>query len=494
MCFRTLLLLTASGLWLPAVACGDTLTVRDDDGVLVTVDARWVGERKGVVAIERTDGRIELVPESQIVKREMGPDPEPISCQEMAERLKDEFGEELFRSHVAEPFVVGLILSDKHLSQKGEAKAATCLKKGAEFMKKVEEYFNDFVVKDLRFDLEKSRYPLVLLIFETDDDFMKFATKDTGGRGLSAGAMLGYYSGLSNRLAIRMSECHSMSTPLHEAIHQQAFNRGLMKRLAPIPAWFSEGMATGFEGTGEKINGGPIKINTKYIRAAMRASTVDWDHVVAEDKAFRGDVLAGEAYGQAWCIHWFLVTKYRKQYVEYLKLISEKMPLEVEDQYARTKDFESAFGKTVGKLQSEFPAWLETRASQQKIKLGDNRQVGHIIEESNLGKVEMTAVKHQGAGLVTEGRMKNLSQIRPMSFLITVETDAGTYAEWYLPSIDPQKGMQLSRQVASKQMQNAPPGREERTFRVKVRSAIPDSDTAQAWRRGELPVPAYSGQ
>ena len=73
-------------------------------------------------------------------------------------------------------------------------------------MKTVEKVFVDFV-NDLKIETEKPRFPLVLLIFETDDDFMKFTAEETGGRGLSAGSILGYYSGLSNRLVIRMSEC-----------------------------------------------------------------------------------------------------------------------------------------------------------------------------------------------------------------------------------------------------------------------------------------------
>ena len=493
MSLRLWLVLIANVAGLPLLAHGDTLTIREDDGNVVTVEARWVGERPGVIAIERSDGRIELIPQQQLVKREPGPDPEPITCEQMADRLKEEFGADLFRSHIVQPYVVGLVLSEP-LPKTSDARVANCLKKGAEFMKKVEKAFLDFA-KELKIELESPRYPLALLIFETDDDFMKFTTKETGGKGLTAGAILGYYSGLTNRLVIRMSECHSMSTPLHEAIHQQTFNRGIMKRLAPVPVWFSEGIATGFEGNSDKINGKrPLQVNKSYIGAAIRAKTVNWDHVVADDAAFRGDVLAGEAYGNAWSIHWFLVTKYRKQYVDYLKIISEKNPLETEDARTRVQDFERVFGKTIGKLQSEFPPWIESAAKKQNISLVDKVPVGHLVAQSNLAEVELTASKAgANSDVETEGRMRNLSQIRPMSFHITLETDAGTYAEWYLPSVDPQKGMTLPKQSAEKRMVKAPQKANANTFRIKVKSVVPESETGKAWRRGQLPTPVFSG-
>ena len=223
------------------LACGltakaDTFTVREDDGNKVTIEARLVGEGQGVMALERTDGRIEVVPQNQILKREPGPDPEPLSGDAVLERLAERFGEEKFRGYADAPYAIGLILAEP-LPKQFEPKATTFLKKGATFMKTVEKVFIGFI-DDMKIDIVKPRYPLVLLIFETDDDFMKYTEVETGGRGLSAGNILGFYSGLSNHLAIRMSECHTFETPLHEAIHQQVHNRGVLQRLAPAPAWF----------------------------------------------------------------------------------------------------------------------------------------------------------------------------------------------------------------------------------------------------------------
>ncbi len=74
------------------------------------------------------------------------------------------------------------------------------------------------------------------MIFETDEDFEEYTTKHTGGRGLSAGNIAGFYSPQTNYLYVRMSECYDFSTPLHEAIHQQCFNTGVLARLTDSPS------------------------------------------------------------------------------------------------------------------------------------------------------------------------------------------------------------------------------------------------------------------
>lgn len=475
----------------PVVAQADTFTVREDDGKTVTVEARLVGEGQGVVALERTDGRIEVVPQAQILKRDPGSDPEPLSGEAMLERLTERFGKEKFRGHFDAPYAIGLVLAEP-LPKQHEAKATTFLRKAAGFMKTVEKVFINFI-DDMKIEIVKPRYPLVLLIFETDDDFIQYTEEETGGRGLSAGNILGYYSGLSNHLAIRMSECHTFETPLHEAIHQQVHNRGVLQRLAPAPAWFNEGIATGFEGNGDKIAGGPLKVSARYSKAAARARTVDWDDVVADDKAFRGDVLAGEAYAHAWSIHWFLATKYRKQYVDYLQVLSQKQPLAKDDATSRLKDFETAFGKPVGKLQSEFPQWLEQAAKKQKVSLNPATPPGYTVTQSNLAEVEMTAVRTNNGPLEVEGRMRSISHIRPMSFHVTVETEAGTYAEWFHANVAPLKVMPLPKQNVQKRMTNAPGGPSS-TFRVRVRAVVPESESGQQWQRGQLPVPVFGGR
>lgn len=475
--------------FLPLHDCyGDTFTVRQDDGSVVSVDARFAGEGQGLIALERKDGRLELVPVSQILNREPGPDPEPLSNAEVMDRLKDQFGAEKFRGYAEGSYVIGLVLSEP-LPKAFENKATACLKRAANFLKTVEKIFLDFV-NEFKLEVDKPRFPMVLLIFETDDDFVQFAAAETTGRGVSAGMILGYYSALSNQLAIRMSECHTFETPLHEAIHQQVFNRGLLQRFSPCPVWFSEGIATGFEGNGDKINGGPLRVSSRYAAHAARSKTVIWDDIVADDKAFRGDVLAGEAYSHAWSIHWFLLTRYRSQYVQYLKHLGQKRTLERDDASTRVKDFEEVFGKRVGTLQSEFPQALEQAARKQKISLdkGAPRSRGTI--QSNLAEIEINPAGGESSeGQLIEGRMRNLSQIRPMSFYITVETENGHVAEWFLPGVPSQKIHPLEKTRATRRGKGFSGG-EGTGVRVIVRTAVPESEQAKKWQRGDFSSPA----
>jgi len=472
-------------------ANADTFIVREDDGKQAKVDARLAGEGQGCVALEKPDGRIEIVPQDQILKRIPGPDPDPITREEMLQRLTERFGKEKFRGYAEQNYVIGMVLAES-LPKKLDKTATELLKKGAKFMRLVDKEFLKFV-DDLKVDLVKPRYPLVVLIFETDDDFIAYTEAETGGRGLTAGNMLGYYSGLSNHLVIRMSECHTFETPLHEAIHQQVYNRGVLQRLSAAPAWFNEGIATGFEGNGERINAGPLTVNLRYARPAINAKIVDWDDVVADDKAFRGDVLAGEAYAHAWSIHWFLVTKYRKQYMKYLQLLSQKKPLEKDDDKTRIKEFEEIFGKSVGKLQAEFPEALRQAALKMDLKPTPRKPPGYLLAQSNLAEVELNVANTENSGPAAEGRMRNMSLLRPMSFLVTVETNAGTYAEWYLPNVAPRHApINMDRELITKRMVNGPGGPSS-SFGVRVRAVVADSPTDQQWKRGNMPVPTFRG-
>ena len=89
-----------------------------------------------------------------------------------------------------------------------------------------------------------------------------------------------------------------------------------------------------------------------------------------------------------------------------------------------------------------------------------------------------------------EGKLKNISPVRPMSFYITVETDAGTYAAWHIPELNCNKTTILKRQICNRLMQNARGG-VSRTFNVRVRSAIPSSEEGRRWSSGEFPVPVF---
>jgi hypothetical protein len=358
-------------------------------------------------------------------------------------------------------------------------------------MKNVDAAFTGFL-KDVKIPAQAPTHPLVVLIFETEDGFENYARKTTGGRGLSAENLAGFYSKLSNHLAIRLAECRSFDVPLHEAIHQLVYNRGVFQRLAPIPAWFDEGIATGFEGNQGKVSIGPTKISPRYARQALAARELTFEKMLTDDSSFRGDVLAGEAYGGAWGLHWLMVTKYRAQYGNYVRMLAAKAPLAQEESRQRLADFHEAFGKDLADIDKEFRPILDSGIKKQKVVLNPEKPAGYSLAQQNVGEVELTAVNRiDGAGqgrLEVQGKLTNVSPLRPMAFHVTVQTDAGTYCDWYVPSLDMQKSTPLELKYVVKQMRGSPGG-PSRAFVVKIRSAPPDSDTAAEWKRGRLPAP-----
>lgn len=466
----------------------DTFVYRDENDKEMKVEARLAGSGQGQHALEFDDGQFRIVPQGAVTERKPSDDPTPVTGAEMIRRLTEKFGADHFRAQEEKPFVVGLVLSAP-LPKSADARVRAFLKKGGKFMKNVEGVFEDFC-KQARLPIQSAKFPLVMLVFETDADFEKYTNDTTQGRGLSAGNIAGFYSGLTNWLAIRLNECHTMEVPLHEAIHQQVYNRQLFQRLAPVPKWFNEGIATGFEGNGDRVDVGPFKINSHYARMAMQEKLFGWDEVVANDRAFSGDILAGQAYVHAWCIHWMLCSRLKDQYTKYVKAQQEKKTLETVTGEDRQKEFEEAFGKEVTTLQKDFRQQLELGMKRQKVSPEPEKPAGYSKTTSNLAEVELTAVS--SGRLEVGGSLRNISPIRAMSYHVTVETDAGVYADWHIHNLEIRKSVPLQKQFAAKRMVNAPGGFP-RTFRVKVQSVPPDSREAETWKAGNLPVPVYGG-
>ncbi|HID22850.1 MAG TPA: DUF1570 domain-containing protein [Planctomycetaceae bacterium] len=403
----------------------DVLKYTTPDNQPAEVEGEVIGSGQHLLAVRLPDGQIRLVPEPAVTEREERPAPAPIDCKTMLDRLKTEFGPKNFRGYAEPPFVVGLILTAP-LPSGSEARVTASLKRAVRFLRNVQSVFGRYA-KSLRLPLSEPQFPLVLLIFETGEQFQDYAQTVTRGDGLSATHMAGFYSIITNRLAIRLSECVTFETPLHEAIHQQVFNRGVFQRLAPVPAWFNEGLATGFEGDGERITASPARINLRQARRALQGASFQWKDLIASDDLFRGDAMAGDAYAQSWGLHWLLATRYRRRYGSYVRLLSEKKPLAQDSPEQRVKDFETAIGQPIDQLQAEFRRTLAAGLRRHRVAKQTRRDSATLVIQSDLAKVRMIAVAREGI-MHAQGQVRNLSTIRPMSFYVMALTDAGTYA------------------------------------------------------------------
>ena len=453
----------------------------DEDGRTVEVEARLYGTGQGAIAMELGDGSLRIVPQEAVQKRVPGDDPKPMLPEAMLERLTEEFGKEKFRGTVVGQYVVGVVLTAP-LPRSSEGRVQTNLKKAARYMRGIEAKFKRFCTS-MRVPHEEPKFPLVVLIFETDNDFEEYTQKKSTGGGLSAGNIAGFYSSLTNHLNVRMSECYTFATPLHEAIHQQCFNTGVLSRLAPIPVWFAEGIATGFEGSGESVRSDPQQLAAPYAKQLMRMGGpprgMTWGDVVTTDAVFRGDIFAGEAYLHAWSMHWLLVTRYRKQYGDYLKYLNTLEPLSEVPERVRLQKFEEAFGTSPIAVQRDFVPAFNVALKRTRFPEDPNERPGIISRQTNLAGVDVYA-ETNGGSMNVEAQLRNISPLREMSFYVVVYTGSGQFVDWYLPRMKINQFMKL-------QPKSIPIGRGRQGFNVQVVSTPADSDVAARWSRGQLP-------
>ena len=335
------------------VASADTFTYVDRSGKQIEIEAKLAGSGQKFHAMELSDGQLLLVPQAAVMKRVPGDDPTPLDAAAVEKKLYDIFRKERLLTLVEKSMVVAFIHAQPVEDPKQLRKKKLFLKKTAKFLRSVQGKFLSFI-RLTRVKAQPLKYPIVAVIFESNSDFEQYAKRVTGNRGLSAGAIAGFYDSLSNQLVLRVRECKTFEVPLHEAIHQQVYNRRILQRLAPIPVWFNEGIATGFEGNGERISNSPTSISSRYSKLSLRARTIGWNEIVESDKPFQGDVLAGEAYGHAWGLHWLLLTRHKAKYAKYVRLLASKKTLAVETPDERRKQFEDIFKTNANMLQRQF--------------------------------------------------------------------------------------------------------------------------------------------
>jgi len=474
--WQTLLLVFVSA----DIATADEFRYVDEDGKTVDVEARLYGTGQGAIALELGDGSLRIIPQGAVQKRVPGPDPESMAPEAMLDRLEKEFGAENFRGTVQRQYVVGIVLTAP-LPKSSEGRVQTNLRKAARYMVGIEAKFKRFCTS-MRVPRDEPTFPLVVLLFETDDDFEDYTTKQSGGNGLSAGNIAGFYSSLTNFLYVRMSECYTFATPLHEAIHQQCFNTRVLSRLAPIPVWFAEGIATGFEGNGDSVRSDPQKLNAQYAKLLVEAGRpprgMSWSDVVTTDAVFRGDIFAGEAYLHAWSMHWLLVSRHRREYADYLKYLNTLEPLSDVSNRVRLQKFEELFGMSPDAIQRSFMPNFNTALKRAKFPDDPNDRPGIISRQTNLAGIDVYAATN-GRAMSIEAQLRNISPLREMAYYVVVVTATGEYVDWYLPRMKINQFMKLEpksiRVVGG------------RSFDVHVLSTPADSAANDRWANGQLP-------
>jgi len=231
--------------------------------------------------------------------------------------------------------------------------------------------------KNRGLELTEPDQPLVVIIFADRQRYRRFSQEELKD---GATTIVGYYSLQSNRVTTydltgvetlrqqgdrrgsrteinkilaRPAAAQMVATIVHEAVHQLAFNSGMQSRFADIPLWVSEGLAVYFETPNlsrRKINYYRLRRFKTYAKNRPFNSLTS---LVVNDQRFRNPNQLLDAYAEAWALNYYLLRGKSKEYVKYLKLLSDKPPLVEDGPKARLEQFEQAFGD-IKKLDLDF--------------------------------------------------------------------------------------------------------------------------------------------
>jgi hypothetical protein len=333
-----------------------------------TIDGTLVVEAQdGGLLLELADQRYELVQPDQIVaRRRLDAAPAEESPREFGRRILGELPAG-FDLHVTKHYVVCFDTSREY--------AVWC----AALFERLHDTFATYWT-NAGLEIRRPQHPLVVVIFADRRAYEAYAARDLGA---AADRVVGYYNLLSNRVTtFDLTGSDSLPKPagrrpgragleilaspeaaglvatlVHEATHQMAFNTGMHQRLAPVPLWVSEGIATCFEtpdltnARGWKGIGGVNTARLDRFLQGFRPGGLR--ELVAGDEPFRRAADGLDAYARAWALTHFLMKTKRDAFAGYLRTIAAKQPCGDDSPERRLEEFTAAFGATPDALEPE---------------------------------------------------------------------------------------------------------------------------------------------
>jgi hypothetical protein len=232
--------------------------------------------------------------------------------------------------------------------------------------------------------LSEPEFPLVAIVFADRKTYLKYSRPDLESLGES---VVAYYHLRTNRMVMfdltgmealknlwgragpaaslndflaRPEAAQAVATLIHEATHQIMFNSGIHERYLDCPLWFSEGMAVYFETpdlNSSKGWAGVGKVNdvrlARFQKSLKGRPAESLKTLITGDDRFRDPKQSEEAYAEAWSLTYYLIKQRPKQYLAFMKTLSQKDPLVEDTAAVRLKQFETIFGDWL-KLDREF--------------------------------------------------------------------------------------------------------------------------------------------
>jgi hypothetical protein len=337
-----------------------------------TVAGRIIVEAAdGGVLLQSDDGAFWTIEASQLVKRDATAEIfKPLTQAEVASQLLGELPPG-FSTHNTDHYVVAYNTSRVYAQWTGS------------LLERLHRAFTNYWQRQ-GLAIREPEFPLVVLVFADQRTYDALSREDLPG---GVGNILGYYSLRTNRVNMfdltgaealrserraratlrdinemlsRPAAVPLVSTIVHEATHQIAFNCGLQNRYADLPLWLLEGMAVYFEapdlastrgwtGIG-KVNYPRLEVFRRNLNRWNEHSLVS---LLADDRRFRDSRGGADAYADAWALNYYLIKYEPKAYAAYLKHLAQKQPLIETSAQQRLEEFQQHFGD-LDKLEQDF--------------------------------------------------------------------------------------------------------------------------------------------
>ncbi|MBR2585812.1 MAG: DUF1570 domain-containing protein [Thermoguttaceae bacterium] len=320
------------------------------------------GNLVGFAAVLFPDGRLEVIPHSDIVLMEETDESfRPLDAEELGEQLSAEAG-------------VGFkILKSRHflfVYNTSEAYAAWCSKLFETLYLGFDKYQTQRGL-----NLSDPEFVMPVIIFPNREVFTNYAERDM----LSAEGIVAYYNRVTNRVVLydlseeetaeqprkgrrlnsqqiaeflaRPNAELNVSTIVHEATHQIAFNRKMFPRTGPYPLWLVEGLSMAFETPSKDAAAGwnrrysavhPNLVRHRQLISYLEKMPADPIRDILRSNQFEGNLL--DSYAVAWGLFHYLNMKQPKKLSEYIKLVAQKYPYQKYTPEERLADFEAVFG------------------------------------------------------------------------------------------------------------------------------------------------------
>ncbi len=354
----------------PTIA--DEITFMRGDKTITAIGEILAEADNGDILFLGQDGRLRIVEGNELKEKIDNDDEvEPLSQKEISEKLLAELPEG-FRIHTTKNFVIA------YNTERAYAKWIGGL---------YERLFRGFIShwdRKRKFKLNsKPKYPLVAVVFSTHAEYSRYVEAELGQ---PPGNMVAYYNLLSNRVAMydltsgllqpgaelkndrnitqilnAPNSLDMVATVVHEGTHQLMFNTGMQTRMSDTPLWINEGLAMFFETPDMNNRSGWRSIGQVNL-PRLRQFRQDFNtrpegafaSMLSDDSRFNDPATASYAYSEAWSFNYFLLNKHSKEYVEYLKHMSSKEPLDYDSPEERLAEFKQFLGNDLESLEREF--------------------------------------------------------------------------------------------------------------------------------------------